>query len=390
VDLEKLRSSPVGQLVPINGIDERLRTYDSFAFVPNALPHVPELEAATWSSIARATGDLGQLHQACNTLPNPKLLIQPALMREAMDTSALEGTYAALPDVLEARLSLSPAPSPEVAEIRAYEEMANQAFQWIKDRPISVAMLSDLQMILAKHSRTPVREPGRVRQHQVVIGPKDCSVSDARYIPPPPDDRLISGLAHWVDWIKADSFLPSPLRGALGHYQFEALHPFSDGNGRVGRLVVTLQLLQAGDLSEPAITLSPWFLRRREEYQSHLLRVSQTGDWNPWVQFFCLAICEQAKRAVDVVDQLMHWLSEARQTLNAKHWSGLIVDILEDLIDWPVISMPFVQAKYEVSAPTAKSAVDRLIEVGILSQLGTASYRRMFGATAVIDMVDAL
>lgn len=176
MDVEALRASPVGQLVPINGTDERLRTYDYFAFLPDPLPDVPDLTAAAWSAVAQATGALGQLKPARSHLPNPKLLIQPALMREALDTPALEGTYAALPEILGARLPQSTPSSPEVAEIRAYEQMANRAFDWVRERPVSMSMLSDLQGILAADSRVPVRDPGRVRQHQVGIGPRDCSV----------------------------------------------------------------------------------------------------------------------------------------------------------------------------------------------------------------------
>ncbi|MFC3688900.1 Fic family protein [Aquipuribacter hungaricus] len=351
---------------------------------------MPEVSPRAWAAVAQATGALGQLRQACASLPNPRLLIQPALIREALDTSALEGTYAALPEVLEARLPQTRPTSAEVLEIRAYERMANAAFEWVTERPLSVNMLCDLQGILAEGSRVPVKDAGQVRRHQVVIGPRDCTVREARYIPPPPDDRLTSGLEQWTRWINADSFLPGPLKAAVAHYQFESLHPFGDGNGRVGRLVATLQLLQSGDLKEPAITLSPWFLKRRTEYQDHLLRVSQTGEWDPWVEFFCLAICEQARRAVSVVDQLMDWLSESRAALNSRHWSGVVVQIVEDLIDWPMISMPFVAEKYGVSGPTAKSAVDRLVEVAILKQVSEGPYRRIFGATPVMDLVESL
>lgn len=390
MDVEALRASPVGRLVPIRGTDDRLRTYDYFAFLPDPLPEIPELTATAWSAVAQATGALGQLKQACSHLPNPKLLIQPALMREALDTSALEGTYAALPEILEARLPQTKPSSPEVAEIRGYERMANQAFDWVRERPVSMSMLSDLQGILAEHSRVPVRDPGRVREHQVVIGPRDCTVYDARYIPPPPDDRLKAGLDQWVQWINSPSILPGPLRCALAHYQFESLHPFGDGNGRIGRLVVTLQLLTSGELTEPAITLSPWFLRRREDYQAHLLAISKSGDWSPWVEFFCRAICEQAQRAVTVVDELMSWLASTRQALNARHWSGLIVDILENLADWPIITVPWVSTTYGVSTPTAKSAVDRLVELDVLKQLNERAYRRVFGATRVMDLVESL
>lgn len=154
--------------------------------------------------------------------------------------------------------------------------------------------------------------------------------------------------------------------------------------------MVTLQLLNSGELPEPAITLSPWFLRRREEYQAHLLAISKTGDWAPWVEFFCRAICDQAQRAVAVVDDLMGWLTVIRRALNARHWSELIVEIVENLVDWPIITVPWVSTTYNMSTPAAKSAVDRLVELDVLKQLNEGAYRRVFGATRVMELVESL
>jgi Fic family protein len=390
VDLEKLRNSPVGTLVPIQGHDEYLREFSYFAFLPAPLPSTIDLEPATWTMVAAASEALGRLHQACATLPNPRLLIAPALAREAVDTSALEGTYGALADVLEARLTEARPSSPEVAEIRAYEHMAHLAFDWVAERPITVGFLSDLQGVLAAAAVQPQRDPGRVRKHQVVIGPKGCTVYEARYIPPPPDDRLHAGLDQWQDWLEEQHPMPAPLRAAMSHYQFESLHPFGDGNGRVGRLVIVLQLLRSGILSEPAISISSWLRKRRDEYQSHLLRVSQTGNWNPWVSFLSQALCEQSLACVRVVDSLNHWLSSTRQTVIERHWTGTVVNILEDLVTWPVINSAFVQHKYGVSAPTAKSVIDRLIEIGVLHRISGPGHRRRYAAHDIVDAVESL
>jgi Fic family protein len=391
VDLSALTDSPIGQLVPIHGHDELLREFSYFAYLPVPLPNSVELTSETWTKVAEASEALGKLHQACAPLPNPRLLIAPALAREAVDTSALEGTYGALADVLEARMSAARPKSPEIAEIRAYEQIANQAFEWVAGRPVTVSMLSDLQGTLAMESKERQRDPGKIRDHQVVIGPKGCTVYDARYIPPPPDDRLRSGLDQWQRWLEEDHpAVPPALAAALAHYQFESLHPFGDGNGRIGRLVIVLQLLRLGALSEPAITISPWLRKRREAYQDHLLHVSQTGDWNGWVTFFCQAICEQSRASVAVVDTLNRWLADVRQKLNDRHWTGTVSSICEDLIDWPVISSPFVQRKYGVTAPTAKSAIDRLCEIGVIEEMTGRSYRRVYGALEVIKAVEAL
>lgn len=391
MDVEALSVSPVGQLVPIEGHDELGKEFSYYAFLPDPLPNTLNLEPGTWTLVAAASEALGRLHQACAPLPNPGLLIAPALAKEAVDTSALEGTYGALADVLEARLSDAKPRSAEVAEIRAYEQAAHHGFAWVRDRPITISMLSDLQGILAAESKDPQRDPGEVRHHQVVIGPKHSSVYEARYIPPPPDDRLRAGLSQWQDWLESpDVVLPPALKAAMAHYQFESLHPFGDGNGRIGRLVVVLQLLRSGTISEPAITISPWLRKRREAYQGHLLAVSQTGNWNPWVTFFCEALCEQAKAHVAVVESLMTWLASVRQILAEKHWTGTVVSIVEDLVDWPVINSAFVQQKYGVSAPTANSAIDRLVQIDVLEELTGKSYNRVFGATTVMAAVERL
>lgn len=379
----------MGQLVPISGHDEHHRAFSHVAFLPAPLPDSVDLTSATWTKVAAATEALGRLHQACASIPNPGLLIAPALAKEAVDTSALEGTYGALADVLESRLTDLRPKSAEVAEIRAYERIAHLGFDWVKSQPITMGLLSDLQGILASESQQEQRDPGKVREHQVVIGPKGCTVYEARYIPPPPDDRLKSGLEHWQEWLERDLPMPPPLKAALAHYQFESLHPFGDGNGRLGRLVIVLQLLRSGILTEPALTISPWLRARRDQYQDHLLRVSKTGEWDSWVAFFCEAVCEQSLASVRVVEALNAWMTSKRQLLNERHWTGTVASILEDLVDWPVITSSFVQKKYDVSAPTAKSAIDRLMEIGILHETTGKSYGRVYAAYDVIRAVES-
>jgi Fic family protein len=390
MDVNALKNSPIGQLVSITGQDALKGRYDYFAFLPDPLSGAPDLTPETWTAASDAALALGRLQQASLLMPNPGLLVAPALAREAVSTSALEGTYAALPDVLEARLPQRKPGSAEVAEIRAYEDIAWQAFAWVKSHPISVGLLCELQGKLARTSRRPVRDPGLVRTHQVFIGPEGSSVYDARFVPPPPGDQLQLGLDAWQKWITNGPKLPAVVAAAMAHYQFETLHPFGDGNGRIGRLVVVLQLLGAGVLPEPAFSISPWLLKRRTEYQDHLLHLSQTGDWNPWIQFFCQAVRDQADAHVTVAQRILEWLTEVRKSLNEHRWSGTIVQLVNDLIDWPVITLMFTAQKYEVSVPTAKSAIDRLVELGVLEEMTGKTYNRVFGARAVIDLVESL
>ena len=393
MDLEALRKSPVGQLVPIEGLDAVVGEFSYWAYVPDPLPQHPDLSVATWNAVSEASRALGRLYQACAQLPNPQLLIVPTLIREAMDTSALEGTFGALSEVLEARLPGSEqAASPETKEIRAYEEMANQGFALVREgRPLSVSMLCGLQSVLADGSRTPVRDPGRVRTHQVFVGPRNArKIEQARYVPPPPDDRLRSGLDAWEAWVTGSSDLPIAVRVAMAHYQFEALHPFGDGNGRVGRLAAVLQFMRDGAIEHPALTVSHWFLHRRDEYQRGLFDVSTSGDWNPWISLFCQALCEQSERSVEASQQLLSWLSEVQGSLSERHWSGLIHDLATDLIEWPIITLMFTARKYGKSVPTAKSAIDRLASIGVLEETTGRTYGRIFAARRVMDIVEAM
>ncbi len=390
VDLDALRGSPVGQLVPISGQDARYGDYDYFAFLPKPLPERIELDAHSWTTVAHATEALGRLKQACAQLPNPQLLIAPALAREAIDTSALEGTYATLGDLLEARLPLSVPKSPQVAEIRAYEQMARQAFAWVAERPVTIGMLCELQGILARDSRMPARDPGKIREHQVLIGPEDCRIEDARYVPPPPDDRLRSALDNWQAWIDQPHDLPIPVVTALAHYQFEALHPFGDGNGRVGRLLIVLQMLANRSLPEPALTLSPWLLRRRAAYQDHLLDISKNGDWNAWICFFCEGLRAQCDSLVKGVDDLLRWSAEVRGQIHEQRWSGMILRLADGLIDWPMITVSLATQLYNVTQPAAQNAVDRLVQIGVLHETTGRNYGRIYGARGVIEIVERL
>jgi len=391
MDLERIRHSPVGDLVPITGRDARHGDFAYFAYLPKPLPADVELESLTWASVAEASMALGKLDQVCAQLPDPQLLIRPALFREALDTSALEGTVGMLRDLLEAQLPSARFLSRETIEINAYVEVATTAFKVIKERPISVGLLSDLQARLFRDAAEKPEDVGRPRQNIVWIGEKERPIEEARFVPPPPDDRLRAELEAWEKWVQADHLHLAPvLRAAMAHYQFETLHPFGDGNGRLGRLTVVLQLLSYGTIRQPAITLSPWLLRHREEYQEGLLGVSCTGNWNPWIRFFCDAISAQCASLITGAQRLIDWLSTSRQKLDERHWTGTIHKVLEGLVEWPVTTITATASKYNVTQPAATKMINHLVEVEILAELTGRSYGRSFGATQVMEIVEAI
>ena len=391
MDLDALSKSPIGQLVPIHGTDARHGPFAYFAFLPAPLPLDVELESATWTAISDASVALGRLDQVCKQLPSPKLLIRPALWREALDTSALEGTHGLLRDLLEAQLPNSQFLSPQTTEIRAYFDMASYAFDVIGDRPISSQLLSELQTRLFEHSVNPPRDLGRVRREQVWVGPQDRPIADARFVPPPPGDQLRAGLDAWESWVSAKhAHFPALLRAALAHYQFETLHPFCDGNGRLGRLIVLLQLLTDGALVQPALTVSAWFLKRRDAYQNHLLATSCTGDWNPWVSFFCEAVADQCAALCDGAERLLSWQERTRKLIHERRWTGSIYQLLDDLTSFPVISITDAAAHCGVSNMNATRMIGHLVEIGVLTELTGGNYARLFGAVEVMNIVDMI
>jgi Fic family protein len=391
VDLERMRKSSVGELVPIHGHDARHGQFAYFAFLPFPLPDNLVLETSTWAAVADASMALGKLDQVCAQLPDPRLLIRPALFREALDTSALEGTVGILRDLLEAQLPSAQFLSPETIEISAYVEVAMTAFEMILERNISIGFLSELQDRLFRNLSNKPDDVGRTRKSFVWIGAKDRPIEEARFVPPPADDRLRAGLDAWESWIQADhSDIAPVVRAALTHYQFETLHPFGDGNGRLGRLVVVLQLLRSGTIQQPAITLSPWFLRHKSEYQDQLLAVSCTGNWNPWVRFFCQAISAQCASLITGAEHLLAWLAESRKRVDERRWTGTIHQVLSCLIEWPVTTISDTASRYSITTMNATRIINHLTEVGIMSEITGKSYGRVFGATEVMKIVDQI
>lgn len=388
MDHDLLARSPIGQLVPIRGTDARFGPYACFAFFPDPLPEEVSLSMATLNEVTKASSSLARLDQACAQLKEPGLLIRPALYREALDTSALEGTYGQLTEVLEAELPGDHFRSAETKEILGYVRAATNAFNAVKDQPISIGLLNDAQAAMFAGVDDPPQDVGKVRSHQVWIGPRDQSIDEARFVPLPGDDRLKSSLETWVEWVEQVDDWPPVLRAAFGHYQFETLHPFGDGNGRIGRLLIALQLLRAGVIRHPAITVSPWLFRHRDQYQDELFNLSCTGDWNPWVQFFCQALINQCDALISGAMKLIEWLDETRAKVNERRWAGAIYDVTTRLTQWPVTSIAAISVHHGITPTAASNIVGHLVEISALEEMTGRSYGRVFGARGVMKIVE--
>lgn len=382
-------ASPVGTLVPISGYDNRHNEdYEHYAFLPDPLPAAIDLTPETWLAVTEAAQALGRLDQAGRHLPKPWLVVRPQIRKEAHATSALEGTYAAFTDVLEAELE-TVGQSPEIVEILNYVATAELAFEWIQHRPVSLDMVCSLQARLVQGTRSDNQDAGRIRTSQVVIGPERCRVKEARFIPPPPGDLLRDGLLEWEAWVNTPhADLPIIATLALAHYQFETLHPFSDGNGRIGRLVIVLQLMQEGHLIQPLLTISPWLEQRRRDYQQHLASVSQTGDFDPWIRFFATGVHAQSDAAVAKIDQLIAFQAHVRDVIQQNRIRGIGRDIAEELIGRPIVTPTFAAAHYGKSYPAANSGIQRLVEAGLLREATGRRYDRVFVSDEIMRIIE--
>ncbi|MFE1317018.1 Fic family protein [Kitasatospora phosalacinea] len=387
MSVSPLANSPIGLLVPVGGYDPRRGAdYSASAYLPNRLPDDLALSGATHNAITRAMSKVARADQAMLQLPNPELLARLVIRQEAVSTSAIEGTYVQMEEVLRADFLASSEYSGDVAEVYNYVLAAEAAADWIREpRPISVHLLEHLQKQLVTGTASDGPQAGRVRDVQVFIGVPGGRVEDARFIPCPPGQRLRDGLLHWEAWINRPGDLPLLARLALGHYQFETLRPFNDGNGRLGRLVMLLQLIAAEELRLPSIALSPWLEANRREYQDHLYQVSVTGDFEPWIVFVCQAIEAQAVAAVRRVGKLVAIRNRMLEELKGHKAKGTPMEIARELIGYPMLTVNAMKDRHGVTYQAANTAVRRLVDLGYLRQFSEGNYDRVFVCDEVLE-----
>lgn len=381
MDTKAFSRSPMGRLVPISGRDNYLgRDYSHFAFVPNPLPKSVPLSERTYNRVTQASLEIGRLDFAVQRLPNPSLLVRPALRREAQSTSALEGTYAPLDEVLEGEFLEEAQQSAELREILNYVRAAELGYQLIEKMPIHFNMVARLQKILVRGTRGDGYDAGKIRSGHVYIGERSRGIEESRFVPPPPGDELRDGISEWEKWINAENDVPLLVKAALGHYQFETLHPFSDGNGRMGRLIASLQLVEAGALNYPVLNLSPWLKEHEQQYKDEMLRVSITGDFNPWVQFFCDAVIAQAQNGVKKIEDVLAVRAQWMEQLQKARVRGVAVNIVDSLIGYPYITVSQAAELHNVTYPPANNAIRKLVDMGILQETTGGNYGRVFVA----------
>ncbi|HEX5495996.1 MAG TPA: Fic/DOC family N-terminal domain-containing protein [Mycobacteriales bacterium] len=359
--------------------------------MPHPLPpRTPELTVGTFNAVANARAAIASLDSSARRLPNPGLLRRPSLRAEAQSTSALEGTYAPLPAVLAADDGEEP-PDDALREVLNYVWAAEYAFGWHADgRPLTAGLLADLHGRLMRGVMADARHAGRLRDIQVVIGAHaGIRVQHARFVPRPPGPDLEHQVRDLIGWIGSDhGDLVDPVVAAgMAHYQFETLHPFTDGNGRIGRLLVVLHLLYAGLLTEPTLTISPWFEARRADYYDRLLAVSATGDWDSWIRFFAEGLDASAAGTEQQLVDLLAVQEDLKARVRAAgHRADSAIRLIDFCLQQPIFTIRQAERHLGVTYQAANKLVGRLVEAGVLRQ-HDGTHRRRFTAPDVLAVM---
>ena len=362
---------------------------DYWAYIPHPLP--PSL-SLTWElagELSSADRGVSELAGIGRTLPNPYLLIRPFMHREAVLSSRIEGTQASLSDLyfFEAA-NVPPSPHSDVLEVRNYVIALEYGLQRMKDFPLSLRLIREVHEKLMQGVAGEHVTPGEFRRSQNWIGPPGCALNDATFVPLPTED-LMPALGELEKFWHAPSPLPILIRLALIHYQFEAIHPFLDGNGRIGRLLLTLILVAENVLPQPMLYLSAYFERHREEYYRRLLAVSQHGRWIEWISIFLKGVADQSRDAVQRSEAMLNVWKRYRQQFQTVRSSASALMLIDHLFDMPYLTVGSAQKILNVTFRAASLNIAKLIEGGILEELPGRKYGRVFRAKEVIEVLEA-
>jgi Fic family protein len=358
--------------------------------VPNPLALELNFEMSTMNIAAKAAMAIARLDQAVAHLPNPTLLLRPIIRREASSTSALEGTFAEFDAVLEADFLEDRQLTTEQREIQNVVRATELAMERIKELPIGRRLVGELQSVIVRGTADDSYDAGDLRKRQVYIGPKNRPVQEARFIPPPNGDLLEDGFSHWEKWINAESDIPIVIKMALGHYQFETLHPFANGNGRLGRLIGLLQLIEDGTLSYPIMNLSAWLEARRTEYVDGLLTVTRTGDFDTWIRFYASGVLAQAQIGISTINALEKFKEETLARLRAARVRGAAIVIAESLIGYPLMNVSVARTMTGLTFETANNAISKLVEMDVLEEITGRPVNRLFACEPVMSIVQGI
>lgn len=348
------------------------------AFIPNPLPPKFEWDNALVKSLSRADHILGMLSREGAKLPNPHLLMRPFIVREAVLSSRIEGTQATLGEFLAREAGANVDYNPDdLQKIRDYIAALNHGLIRLQSIPVSLRLVKEIYGRLMQYER-----PGEFRYMQNWIGAPGCTIDTAKYIPPAPDELM--DCLYFFEKFLHDRTLPPLIHIALCHYQFEAIHPFSDGNGRIGRLLITLLLIERKLLSSPLLYLSAFFEATQNEYYTQLYNISSKGTWHDWFSYFLNGVALQSLDVLSRAEQINNLIT-GWQSSKTK---GVASDIIRYLAVNPYFTIKRIVENLGVAFTTAQRAVMKLEDLGIVSQTSEGKRDRVYCATDILKILE--
>ena len=360
------------------------------AFLPEPLPPIPpiRLEGNLQSLLSLADRALGRLDGSIQTLPNPDLLVFMYVRKEAVLSSQIEGTQSSLQDLLSAEAKMfSPDLPTDVDEVVNYVNAMNHGLERLSDLPVSVRLIKEIHERLLHGVRGARLTPGELRTSQNWIGPGGCTLGEATFVPPPPHE-VPTALGSLENFLHSGSDLPQLVQIGLAHVQFETIHPFLDGNGRIGRLLITFLLCQREILLKPVLYLSHFFKRHRAEYYERLQAVRDHGQWEEWLAFFLRGVSEVSREATDTARRILALREDHRTAVTTRmgRAAGNGLRVLESLYQRPVVTVADVQSLTGTTYTAANNLVSSLTDLGILVEATGYKRNRVFRYQPYIDL----
>jgi Fic family protein len=351
------------------------------AFIPKALPPDPPLAievAGLLNLLEGAVAELGRLDGVARAIPDPDFFVSMYVRREAVLSSQIEGTQSTLEDLLELELGTENRdPYSDAYELANYVQAMNFGLDRIKTLPLSLRLIREIHRELLRDGRGSKATPGEFRQTQNWIGPQGASLKQAIFVPPPVHEmkKALNGLE---GFLHADSRYPTLMEVGLVHAQFETIHPFLDGNGRVGRLLNTFLLVHRGILRQPLLYLSYYFKLHRTEYYDRLMAVRLDGDWEGWIRFFLRGVIQTAQEAAETAEKLFELRESHRGLILDKNLGQKGLVLLSNLFQRPLVNISLVAALLDSTFPTASRLVAGFEELGLLREITGQKRSRVF------------
>ena len=357
------------------------------SFRPSSLPPEPALniDSNMVSKLVEANRELVKLDTAAKLIPNTNLFISMYVRKEALFSSQIEGTQCTLDDVLDPEIDMNS--NLDVADVVNYVQATNYAIERLETLPLCNRLIREIHSKLMQGVRGQDKNPGEFRTSQNWIGASNCSLKDARYIPPNKEDMLIA-MSELEKFMNENEDYDALIRIALIHYQFETIHPFLDGNGRVGRLMILLYLLEQKLLSLPVIYISYFLKKNQIEYYDRISEVRRTGNYEQWVIFFLEAVSAAAKDSLETIEQLSALHDKNIALLPKTNRKTDNLRILFDYIEkYPIIDIKHTSEQLNVSYNTVSSAVRKLQDLGILKETTNSARNKVFAYSDYLDIL---